>query len=50
MSIDSFDGLALAHVPNLQFFVITHRGELILVVVVPADILDDLSVCTIKLD
>ena len=44
MRVDALRRISLPHVPNLQFLVITDRCKLVLIVVVPADILDDLSV------
>ena len=56
--IDTHDGgnvrvnalrrISLSHIPNLQFLVITDRCELVLIVMIPADILDDLGVSQVN--
>ena len=42
--INALRRISLSHIPDLQFLVITDRCELVLIVMVPADILDDLGV------
>lgn len=42
---DALGGHFLSHVPDFQFLIVTHSSEFVDVVVVPADVLDDLGVC-----
>ena len=48
VSIDCFSGLALTHIPNFEFLVVTYWGEFILVVMIPTDILNDRRVSVVK--
>ena len=41
MGIDGFRGSALSHVPDLELLIVTHRRKLIFIVLVPADIFND---------
>ena len=41
MSIDGFCGSALTHVPDLELLIVTHGSKLIFIVLVPADIFND---------
>ena len=48
--VDVLGGPPLAHVPNFEFLVVTNRGKLVLIMMVPAHVLNHLRVSVVQLE